>query len=495
MNYTVQAVIKDNPINSSFQFDVLMQMDGRLANPQTYKNDKSWNNFGYITFLQLQPNANSAAVATKINGLIDRNRTKSNDKVSLTPLSKMYFEDDLQSSDMPHGNQKTSYIFSLLGLLLLITACINYVNLTTAKASLRAKEVSVRKIVGGGRSSLFMQFMMESLVVSLLALIVTVIIIQICLPAFNAVTEKHFELPITSVVMWQILTGTLLFATILNGIYPAVLLSSFKPINVFRGRSISVKDASVRKGLVVFQFALSMLLIVGATVIYKQLQYVQTANPGYDVAQVMSLQIPYDAYDALDEQAKASFFENFKHDLQSQSSIGFVCRGSSEIVNVEGMSSGNADWDGRDTTYNPKASQGLQWMMAFKRCSRLRWLPAVGSRGGKEDEHNYIINETAAREFNMHAPVIGQRFTWGGDTGQVIGIVKDFHYKSMHEAIGPMVLMNGDSYSSYIFAKTVPANISKAIGAAESVWAKYVPNQPLITIFSTTALTRFIKPI
>ena len=185
------------------------------------------------------------------------------------------------------------------------------------------------------RSSLFMQFMMESLVVSLLALIVTVIIIQICLPAFNAVTEKHFELPITSVVMWQILTGTLLFATILNGIYPAVLLSSFKPINVFRGRSISVKDASVRKGLVVFQFALSMLLIVGATVIYKQLQYVQTANPGYDVAQVMSLQIPYDAYDALDEQAKASFFENFKHDLQSQSSIGFVCRGSSEIVNVE----------------------------------------------------------------------------------------------------------------------------------------------------------------
>ena len=130
------------------------------------------------------------------------------------------------------------------------------------------------------------------------------------------------------------------------------------------------------------------------------------------------------------------------------------------------MSSGNG-LDSRDTTYNPSIARltvddGFQKMFQVKMASG-RWF-----RGGKEDEHNYIINETAAREFNMHAPVIGQRFTWGGDTGQVIGIVKDFHYKSMHEAIGLMVLMNGDSYSSYIFAKTVPANISKAIGAAES---------------------------
>jgi ABC-type antimicrobial peptide transport system permease subunit len=188
---------------------------------------------------------------------------------------------DLQSSDMPHGNQKTTYIFSLLGLLLLITACINYVNLTTAKASLRAKEVSVRKIVGAQRGNLFAQFIAESLTISLLSLIVTIILIQICLPAFNAVTEKHFELPLTSISMWQILLGTLLFATILNGIYPAAMLSSFKPLNVFRGKSVlKIKDGSVRKGLVVFQFALSMVLIVGAIVIYKQLQYVQTSNPG-----------------------------------------------------------------------------------------------------------------------------------------------------------------------------------------------------------------------
>lgn len=478
INYTVQGVIKDNPINSSFQFDVLMQMDGRLLNPQTYKNDKSWNNFGYTTFLQLQPGANTSLIATKINSIIDKNRTNHNDKVSLQSLTGMYFENDLQSSDMPHGNQKTTYIFSLLGLLLLITACINYVNLTTAKASLRAKEVSVRKIVGAERSSLFMQFMAESLTVSLLALVVTIILIQVCLPAFNTITEKHFELPLTSISMWQILLGTLLFSTILNGIYPAAMLSSFKPLNVFRGKSVlKIKDGSVRKGLVVFQFALSMVLIVGAIVIYKQLQYVQTANPGYNVAQVMSLQIPYEAYADLDDEAKNRFFENFKHELQSQGSIASVCTGSSEIVNVDGMSSGNADWDGRDTTYNPSiarfaADADFQKMFQVK-IAQGRWF-----KSGNEDEHNYILNETAAREFNMHKPIIGQRFTWGGDTGQVIGIVKDFHYKSMHDKIGPMVLMSSNGRGSYIFAKTVPANIPKAINVAESVWAKYVPNQP-----------------
>ena len=155
VNYTVQGIIKDNPVNSSFPFDILLQMDGRLSDPAVFKNDKSWNNFGYITFLQLQPGADKASVETKLNNIIKSNRTNDNDDVSLQSLNDMYFESDLQSSDLPHGNKKTTYIFSLLGILLLVTACINYVNLTTAKASLRAKEVSVKKIIGAKRSHLF----------------------------------------------------------------------------------------------------------------------------------------------------------------------------------------------------------------------------------------------------------------------------------------------------------------------------------------------------
>ncbi len=479
VNYTVQGVIKDNPVNSSFQFDILLQMDGHLADPNVYKNDKSWNNFGYLTFLELRPDANENAVAKKINDILNSNRSNHNDDISLQSLSGMYYESDLQSSDLPHGNKTTTYIFSLLGILLLVTACINYVNLTTAKASLRAKEVSVKKIVGANKTQLFLQFITESLTISILSLVVALLLTHLCLPLFNSITEKNFQLPLSSVTLWMILLGTLIFSTVLNGIYPAVLLSSFSPLNVFRGKSIlKLSDGSVRKGLVVFQFALSMILITAAIVIYRQLNFIQTTNPGYNVAQVMSVQIPYSAYDNFkDDKSRENFFTSFKNELQSQSSVSAVCSGGSEIVNVGGASSGNADWDGRDTTFNPTIAQ-LSADADFKNMFQLQMKTGRWFKSGADDYHNYILNETAANLFHMHQPVIGQRFTLGGDTGQVIGIVNDFHFKSLHEKIGPLVLSDNRGSDSYFFIKTTPGNISRTVSDVQSVWAKFIPDQP-----------------
>ncbi len=478
LDYTVQGVVKDNPLNSSFQFDILMQMEGYLSNPQTLKNDRNWNNFNYITFLQLRPDAVKKTVETKLNTLINKNRTNHNITVSIQPLDGMYFESDLQSSQMPHGNKKTTYIFSILGLLLLVTACINYVNLTTARASLRAKEVSVRKIVGAQRAHLFFQFIAESVVISVLALLLSVVFIQLCLPLFNIITEKQFQLPLTSITMWQLLFGTLLFATALNGLYPALMLSSFKPLNVFRGSSIlKMRDGSLRKGLVVFQFTLSIVLIIGTIVIYRQLNYVQTTNPGYNVSQVASVQIPWKSYADLNDTARDAFFAGIKQDLQSQSSITELCTGSAEIEDVRGSSSGNADWDGRDTTFNPSIAR-LSVDAEFQKMFGLKLKSGRWFSDGRQDAHNYIINETAAATFNMHRPIIGQRFTWGGDTGRVIGIVSDFHYKSMHEKIGPMVLRSNQGSDSYFFIKMAPGNIPRALSAASATWSKFITGEP-----------------
>jgi len=479
VNYTVQGIIKDNPVNSSFRFDILLQMDGRLSNPAVLKNDKGWNNFGYTTFLQLRPGVNKASIEKRLNTLLKSKRDNDNIDVSLQLLNGMYFETDLQSSDMPHGNKKTTYIFSLLGILLLVTACINYVNLTTAKASLRAKEVSVKKIVGAKRAHLFFQFVVESLIISLSGLVIAFVLIQLCLPLFNTITEKNFHLPVTSPSMWKVLGGTLIFSTILNGLYPALLLSSFKPLYVFRGKSIlKLSDGAVRKGLVVFQFTLSMILITGTLIIYSQLKYMQTTNPGYNVAQVMSIQIPYKVYDAFpDEKGRARFFMTFKNELQSKSNIASVCSGGSEIVNIGGISSGNADWDGRDTTFNPSVTQ-LSADAGFQKMFQLQMKDGRWFKAGTEDYHNYILNETAAGLFNMHKPVIGQRFTFGGDTGRIIGIVKDFYFKSMHEKIGPLVLSYNRGSDSYFFIKTAPGNIQAAIHAVENVWNKFVSDQP-----------------
>jgi putative ABC transport system permease protein len=492
VNYTVQGVVKDNRTNSSFQFDVMMQMDGRLANPATLKNDKTWNNFGYMTFMQLRPDAKKKVIESKLNAIINTHRTNNNDKVSTRSLSEMYFETDLQSSDLPHGNKKTTYIFALLGFLLLITACINYVNLTTAKASLRAKEVSVRKIVGAKRKHLFLQFIAESFTISLLALIATLLLVQISLPLFNIITEKHFELPLTSFTMWKVLIGTLLFATVLNGIYPATLLSSFRPLNVFRGKSVlKISDVAVRKGLVVFQFSLSMILIISTIVIYRQLNYIQTSDPGYNVSQVMSIQVPYRNYADLNPDQKKSFFSAIKQQLKSKSSIAQVSIGNNEIVDVTSYSSGNADWNGRDSTDNPNIAQ-LSVDNDFKQLFQLTMKEGNWFRPG-EDEHNYILNETAASALTIHQPVVGQRFTWGGDTGKVIGIVKDFHFKNLHEKIAPMVLIDNGGSSSYFFIKTVAGNTSKAVSAASAIWSQYIPNEPFTYHFLDDSFNKLYK--
>ncbi|HSU27958.1 MAG TPA: ABC transporter permease [Chitinophagaceae bacterium] len=478
VSYTVQGIIKDNPLNSSFQYDILMQLEGFLANPKRLKGQNDWGNFNYISFLKLSPTAKRSFVETKLNDIVNKNRTKNNDKVSLVSLPDIYFETGLQSSNLPHGNKKTTYIFTLLGLLLLIIACINYVNLTTAKASVRSKEVSIRKIIGAERTHLFFQFITESLAISLLSLLLTLLTIKLCLPLFNTITEKQFLLPLASVTLWKVLLGTLLVATLLNGIYPALLLSSFQPLNVFRGIGIlKLRDGLIRKGLVIFQFVLSVVLIIGTIVMYRQMKYIQSSDPGYNVSQIVSVNIPYKSYGSLGDSARKNFYASIKHELELQSSIASVCTGGEEIVNVGSSSSGNADWDGRDTAYKPTIAI-LSVDADFQKMFQLQLKEGRWFGTGNEDLHGYIINETAENEFDMHMPVIGQRLTYGGDTGSVIGIVKDFHYKSMHEKIGPIVLANNGGNDSYFFIKTVPGNIPRTLSAIGGVWSQFIPDQP-----------------
>ncbi len=493
LNFTVQGVVKDNPSNSSFQFDVLMNRESRLNDTRSVKNDRSWGNFNFISFLQLKPGADTKLVEKKLNDILDKNRKDNSAKASLQPLSKIYFEENLQSSSMPHGNRTSTYIFGLLGILLLLTACINYINLTTARASLRAKEIGVRKISGAGKSSLFVQFIIESLTVCFFSILISLALIQILLPFFNSITEKSFGSPFTTPAMWQILGATILFTTLMNGIYPAILLSSFKPLNVFRGISVlKLNDGFIRRSLVVFQFSLSILLITGSIVIYRQLNFIQNSNPGYSVEQVMSLQIPWRSFYGSRNEARKTMIQSMKQELETQSSIAAVSVGGSEIVNVGSASSGNSDWDGRDTAFNPTIAR-LSVDTGFKRMFKLQLAAGSWFRDDMADENNFLINETAARQFNIREPLIGARFTMGGDTGKIIGVVKDFNYKSLHEKIGPMVLSYNMGSDAYIFIKTMPGNIPEAIRSANSVWSKFLTDQPFTYNFLDDSFNTLYK--
>lgn len=478
-DYLVQGVIADNPLNSSFHFDVLIPLAARLTNQKELENERSWGNFNYQTFLRIKAGAQQKLVNDKINQIV-RSHEHDDLKTGLLPLSQLHFENDLQTSTIKHGNRSTVYIFIVLGLLILLVACINYVNLTTARASLRLKEVSIKKIVGADRIHLLAQFIGESALTSLLSLFIGLLLIVLFLPVFNGLAEKEFSLDLYSPILWYILGGTLLVSILLTSIYPAILLSSFKPVQIFRGRGfLQVKNSILRKGLVVLQFTFSIALIIGVLVVNTQLNYIQKQDNGYNRSQVMSFIVPWKIQSKYDSEKRAVLMESLKQTLLGQSSIQQVSvMNQQSVVNMTGLTSGSADWDGRDKEFNPSMAIFLV-DDDFIKIVGMNIIEGKWFGPGKgNDTRNVIVNETAVKELGLRQPVIGQRFSAQGDTGVIIGVVKDFHFRSMHDRIGPMVIKKSARYTSGVLVKSNNAQITQAAKAAEGVWKQFFPTEP-----------------
>jgi ABC-type antimicrobial peptide transport system permease subunit len=481
LDYQVQGVLRDNAVNSSFQYDLFIPLAARQANLKNKSNDESWGNFNYLTFLKLTPAASPQLVAGKLKNIIAKQRDKDNLKIGLTAIKDMRFENDLQNSVFQHTEIKVVYIFAVLGILLLLIACINYVNLTTARATLRAKEVSVKKIVGAGKKQLFAQFIIESALISVIALLLTICIAQLALPFFNRFTEKNFVLSFTSPGLWIIIGSTLFATIVLTSIYPAILLSSFKPLSIFRGLNLlQIKDSAVRKGLVVFQFTISIILIVGTIVIYRQLQFISQQNSAYNRSQLMSFSIPYKVVRKAGMEKLPLLTSSIKKELLSESNVADVSVMSQEsIIDMQGFSSGDSnDWDGRAKDFMP-AIAFFYVDTNFKKLVNLqmkegRWYQP----GNISDQHNSILNETAVKAFNIRKPVIGQRFVRQGDTGVIVGVVKDFYYKSLHDKIGPVVISTADENNRTFLIKAASGKIGETVASAEKVWKQFFPNEP-----------------
>jgi len=495
LNYRVAAIVKDNPSNSSFQYDVMMPLTGFLANPRNMKDDMSYHNFNYRTFLSLRSDADSGKLAAAITHIIVQNKKANDVRVALEPLAKMHFETGITNQkDQRPAEYKTVYIFSVLGGFLLIIACINYVNLTTARASRRAKEVSIRKIIGAPRRALFIQFILESILISFISLLITILLIRLSLPYYRLLTGKNFADPLTMPITWKLMGITLLIASLLNGIYPALMLSSFQPLNVFKGLSIlKVKDAWLRKGLVVLQFTFSVVLIISTLIIQRQMNYIQNMDPGYNRSQLFSFNLPYTLFRDQSEEEKEAFLSSVRHQLLSNTSIKGTAIGSESLVNLTSSNAGSANWEGHDTSFTPTVFQ-LSADEDFNKIMQLqlqqgRWFQA----GNTIDKHNFILNETAVKDFNLHTPVLGQRFIFQRDTGQIIGVVKDFHFSSLHNRIGDMVIMNSVARRSTFFVRTEPGKTSQALAVAKTIWQRYVPEKPFEYVFQDEQFDQLYK--
>lgn len=464
-NLTVSGVIADFPKNSSMRYDMLMPMSFQLKAMLKQGMDMS-NNFGYLdydTYLSLKPGTSLKTLATKIRQIHLNHKPEDTDaEYLLLPLTKMH----LYNADMTDKGISTIRMFIGIALLILVIACINYVNLSTARSMLRSKEISMRKIVGAGKTQLFLQFIIETALLFSLAVFLALGLIYVLMPVFNQVAGKQLILNLTDYHIWLVIASAIVATLAASSIYPAILLSSFEPLKALKGKiSAGVGDVMFRKILVVVQFVFSILLIIGTIVITSQLNYIRSKSLGYDKTDVISVWMRdmdkhYDA-------AKAEL-------LKAPGVLG-VTRSNQNIVRFNGFT-GSVDWDGKDTKDNIIMHPIVidKDLISF---FKMKLVTGASFTGAVNDTAHYILNESAIKQMGIKDPV-GKRFTMQGNKGTIIGVVKDFHYASMKEKIAPAIFWYAPKYMNKMYIKTTRRDAPKALAAAEKQFKAYNGEYP-----------------
>lgn len=467
-NFVVSGVLKDFPENSSINFDMLFPMSlfaKNFGGNGTWKTiDEDLGNYQYDIYLQLQKNASPETVAKKISKIF-------NDKKGEADAGTFFTLQSLKSLHLitAEGNTsalQTVRIFLIIAILILIIACINYVNLSTARSMLRSKEVSMRKIIGASKYQLFIQFIIESAVLFIIASALAFLIIYLLLPLYNNISGKQLVFDLSNADVWIVIGSTILGTLISGSFYPALLLTSFKPLQALKGKlSIGIGTTSFRKVLVVTQFVFSVLLIIGTIVITKQLQYIKEKDLGYDKEQVFSVGLT---------QALHDHFTAVRNELMKQPSILGVAASDASVIGVNGTT-GDTYWDGK-----PQGSTFLIHTNGidenFIPLLKMKMVAGKNFSGAPSDSLHFILNETAVKQAGIKDP-IGKSFTLWQYKGTIIGVVKDYNYTSLKESIEPSIFYY-DPPNWTMYVKTKGKDASAAIAAAQKVWKEYDASFP-----------------
>lgn len=463
-SYKVTGVMQDVPKNSTMQFDYVMPVEDWINSPGSeWLNE--WGNNALRTFLQLQPGTNILAFNEKVKPLIKKYHEGSKTDVFVQPVADMYLYNDFREGK--EGLIERVRLFSVVAVFILIIACINFMNLATARSSKRAREVGVHKAIGASKGSLVRQFMVESVLMAFLALFVAVNLAGILLPDFNELTGKYISIDFTDPILLLLLLGVALITGILSGSYPAFFLSSFEPAKVLKGTVKIGKRVSVfREGLVVFQFILSALLIISTLVAYLQLNYIRTKNIGLDRDNLVYVTLEgtlRDRYDVV------------KRELQNTPGILNVTA-SDQIPLTVGNSTGSIEWKGKDPNANILFSV-MSVDYDFLETMDVKLLEGrTFSRDFRSDTAAFIINKEAARLMQMQEPV-GEWLKWSIE-GRVIGVIDNFHTTSMHIPTQPLILRLHPDFDNLMFVRLGAGQTAQTLTAIEQIVKRHNPAYP-----------------
>jgi putative ABC transport system permease protein len=476
-DFIVTSVFENVGANSSLKFDYLINWLSFLEdNPWA----KQWGNNTPYTYLQLRANANPALVDKKITHLLegldkDEKKGTFTEELGMQRFDQVYLHSNFTNGKIDGGRIGYVHLFSIVAIFILLIACINFMNLTTARSVKRAKEIGVRKVVGAVRGVLIRQFISESLLLTSMAVMVSLFMLVALLPCFNQITQKQIELPFHEPLFWVKLLVITLITGVISGSYPALFLSSFNPVKVLKGTlKLDSGTTLFRKGLVVFQFVLSVVLIIGTLIISRQVSYIQSINLGYDRENLIYVPV---------EGNLAPNYEVFKNEALKMPGIQSVTRSSNNPTNIAQSTIG-VQWIGKDPSLNisfTDAAVGYDYIPTMK----LKMVAGRDfSKNFASDSAGYILNETALKRIGYTDP-IGKSFTMWGNKGKIIGIVKDFHFNSLHEQIKPLVLQYGEKWDSgTILVKTMPGKTKEALASLETLAKQLNPNFQFTYTFS-----------
>ena len=470
-HFTVTGIIEDLPNNSSLDYELFFPISifSNEYDGSGYweSMDTDWGNFNFLTFLKLKKNASAEKVVQKLNKI---QKAKDRNAIQSETQDAYYLQAFQQMNLYSYGGEptqiKTVRIFGIVLVLILCIACINYVNLNTARSIQRAKEVSLRKLIGADRKQLFIQFIIESCIFFVLAIVLAMGLIYLLAPSFNSISGKNIDFNFLDPELWKMIGAVFISTLVASSIYPAILLSSFKPLEAIKGNVITgVGAGSFRKVLVCLQFSFSVILIISTIIIGKQLDFITSKNPGYDRSQVLHFSMP---------EEMRSHKEAIVNQVKNLPNIASVSFSNSNIIN-NGMTTGDTNWDGKDPEsdfiINPiGVDEDFIPMM------KMQLVAGENFKGHADDSLHFILNETAVKQAGIENP-IGKSFELWGTKGTIAGVVKDFNFTSMKNQIEPAVMYyDPDPYRIYI--KTTDGDISASMAAIEEIWNAYNPGFP-----------------
>ena len=463
--HKITGVFANTGANSSFQFDMVLPIAVFIkANSWV----EHWGNNGLRMIVKLKAGEHDMdGLGMRLIEEINSHDIGYDSRAFLQPYSERYLYSNYDDGVLVGGRIDYVMIFLVVAIFILIIASINFMNLATARSTMRAKEIGVRKVLGAQKRALSIQFMIESLLITLFATTISIVLVQILLPAFNGLTDKRIIIDFTSFNFWLLTGGIALFTGLFSGSYPALFLSSFKILNVLKGTLKHTKGATFfRQGLVVFQFSLSILLIIGTLTVYRQINYIMTKNVGLNKENVLFMGI---------EGSMQDHYETFKNELLAVPEVKYVTRSSQNPLST-GSDTFGVQWEGKDPD--------MRILFNIINADH-DWIETMGAslKAGRGytndfpfDTASYIINEKSAEIMGMEDPV-GQALTVWDAPGTIVGVVKNFHMSSMYREMDALVIRFSPENTGMNFIR-IDGDLKSAIAGIEAVNNKLNPGFP-----------------